>query len=81
VSGAYDVFCAIEDSVAVAGMLRLASLGLEGGECSGAAVGAAEALLADGGARAALGAGPDSSVLVLLTEGVTDPEAYERLIG
>jgi diaminopropionate ammonia-lyase len=81
VSAAYDVFCAIEDSVAVAGMRRLASLGLEAGECSGAAVGAAEALLADGGARAALGAGPDSSVLVLLTEGVTDPEAYERLIG
>ena len=37
------------------------------------AVGAAARLLADRAARHDLRAGPDSTVLVLLTEGVTDP--------
>jgi diaminopropionate ammonia-lyase len=81
VSGGFDLLCAVEDAVAVEGMRRLAALGLEAGECSGAAAGAAGHLLADHAAREALGAGTDSSVLVLLTEGVTDPDAYARLIG
>lgn len=80
VSGGFDVFCAAEDALAVEGMRRLAELGLAAGECSGGAAGAAGRLLADPGAREALGAGPDSSVLVLLTEGVTDPDAYSRLV-
>lgn len=80
VSRGFDLFCAAEDEVAVEGTRRLAALGLEVGECSGGAAGAAARLLADDRARAVLGAGPDSSVLVLLTEGVTDPEAYERII-
>jgi diaminopropionate ammonia-lyase len=80
VSGAFQLFCAAEDDLAVDGTRRLASLGVEAGECSGGAVGAAAELLADGGAREALGATPDSTVLVLLTEGVTDPEAYERIV-
>ena len=41
VSAGFDLFCAIEDQVAVEGMRRLAALGLEAGECSGGAVGAA----------------------------------------
>jgi diaminopropionate ammonia-lyase len=81
VSGGFDLFCAIEDAVAVDGMRRLARLGLAAGECSGGAVGAAGRLLADPDARRTLGAGPEKSVLVLLTEGVTDPAAYERLVG
>ncbi len=81
VSGAFDVFCAIEDRVAVDGMRALAQLGVAAGECSGGAVGAAGLLLADPGARAALGAGEDATVLVLLTEGVTDPDLYARLVA
>jgi diaminopropionate ammonia-lyase len=80
VSRGFDVFSAIDDDVAIEGMRRLAELGLAAGECSGGAVGAAGLLLPDPAAREALGAGPDSSVLVLLTEGVTDPELYERLV-
>jgi diaminopropionate ammonia-lyase len=80
VSAGFDVFCAVEDDVAVDGMRRLAALGLAAGECSGGAVGACARLLDDPAARRILGAGPDSSVLVLLTEGVTDPEAYARLV-
>jgi diaminopropionate ammonia-lyase len=77
----FDVFCSIEDDVAVAGMQQLAALGLEAGECSGGTAGATGLLLGDPGSREALGAGPDTAVLVLLTEGVTNPEAYERLVG
>jgi len=80
VSGAFQLFCAAEDELAVEGTRRLAQLGLEVGECSGGAVGAAAGLLADPGARRALEAGEDTEVLVLLTEGVTDPEAYRRII-
>ena len=80
VSGGFQLFCAAEDELAVAGTRRLARLGLEVGECSGGALGAAAELLADPGAREALDAGEHSSVLVLLTEGVTDPEAYRRII-
>jgi diaminopropionate ammonia-lyase len=80
VSAGFDVFCAAEDEVAVEGMRRLAKLGLAAGECSGGALGATARLLADAAAREALGVGANTSVLVLLTEGVTDPEAYDRLV-
>jgi diaminopropionate ammonia-lyase len=80
VSGAFDLFCAVEDAVAVEGMRRLSQLGLAAGECSGGAVGAAGRVLGNPAAREALDAGADTSVLVLLTEGVTDPEAYARLV-
>jgi diaminopropionate ammonia-lyase len=76
----FDLFAAVDDGVAIAGMRRLAALGLAAGECSGGTAGATAQLLADPAARAALNAGPDTTVLVLLTEGVTDPDAYERLV-
>jgi diaminopropionate ammonia-lyase len=80
VSGGFDLFCAVEDALAISGMRRLADLGLAAGECSGGAVGACGALLGDPAAREALQADPATSVLVLLTEGVTDPVAYRRLV-
>jgi diaminopimelate epimerase len=80
VSSAFDLFCAAEDAVAVEGTRRLAELGIAAGECSGGAMGAAGRLLADAAVRATLEVGPGASVLVLLTEGVTDPEAYARLV-
>jgi diaminopropionate ammonia-lyase len=80
VSGGFELFCAAEDEVAVEGTRRLAALGLEAGECSGGAAGAAARLLGDPGAREVLGAAHDSTVLVLLTEGVTDPEEFARIV-
>jgi diaminopropionate ammonia-lyase len=80
VSGGFDLFCAAEDALAVEGMRRLAGLGIAAGECSGGALGACAELLGDPAAREALRVGPGASVLVLLTEGVTDPEAYARLV-
>jgi diaminopropionate ammonia-lyase len=81
VSRGFDLLCAVQDAVAVEGMRTLAALGLEAGECSGGSVGATGLLMADSQARAELGAGPESSVLVILTEGVTDPDAYARLVA
>jgi diaminopropionate ammonia-lyase len=80
VSAGFDVFCAAEDELAVEGMRRLAELALAAGECSGGALGAAARLLADPAAREALDVDADTTVVVLLTEGVTDPEAYDRLV-
>ena len=77
----FELFCAIDDPVAVAGMKRLAALGLAAGECSGGTAGAAAELMGDEAARAELGVGDDSTVLALLTEGITNPDDYEKLMG
>jgi diaminopropionate ammonia-lyase len=75
-----DAAIAIPDAVAVDGMRALARLGIAAGECAGGVVGAARALLA-GPHRADLGVKPDAVVVLPLTEGVTDPAAYEPLVG
>lgn len=80
---AVDGFCAIEDEVAREGMRALHAVGIRAGECSGGGVGAALRLLgsgADPAWRAHLGAGPDARVLLFLTEGVTDPDAYDAIV-
>jgi diaminopropionate ammonia-lyase len=81
VSRGFDLFSAVDDEVAVDGMRRLARMGLAAGEVSGGTAGAAGLLMSDPSAREALGVGPDASVLVLLTEGLTDPHAYAGLVG
>lgn len=70
-SAGFGLFSAVEDDVARSGMDTLARLGVEAGECSGGALGATALLLADPLAREALRADNDSTVLVLLTEGIT----------
>ena len=71
VSARFDAFCAIEDAVADDGMRRLAALGLERGECSGGVVAAGREL----------DLGEDASVLLLLTEGVTDADRWRTVVG
>jgi diaminopropionate ammonia-lyase len=39
------------------------------------------AAASDPAMQRALGLGPDASVLVIGSEGATDPEIYERLVG
>jgi hypothetical protein len=81
VSAAFDLFCAAEDELAVEGTRRLAALGLEVGE---SAPGGRRARGAPPrGRRRARGARADSgsTVLVLLTEGVTDPATYARIVS
>jgi diaminopropionate ammonia-lyase len=71
---AFDVFVAIEDDLAHHGMRRLAALGLDRGECAGGVVGAAQAALPRIDEH-------DGAVVLLLTEGVTDPEHFREVVG
>jgi diaminopropionate ammonia-lyase len=77
----FDAFCALDDSWAEEGIRRLASIGVKAGEVSGGTVGAALAVCGDADARTALGIDEHSSLFLLLTEGLTDPESWERIVG
>ena len=76
----FDAFCSLDDSWAEEGMRRLAAIGVEAGEVSGGTVGAALAICEDGHARAALAIDETSSILLLLTEGLTDPDSWRRIV-
>lgn len=84
-----DVFLAVDDGFAEEAMRRLAS-GAGGdprvvaGESGAAGLAGLLALLSDNEiaeARSALDVGPDSRVLLVNTEGATDPEGYRRIVG
>jgi diaminopropionate ammonia-lyase len=75
---------AIPDALTEEAMRHLAADGVVSGESGAAGAGGLLALLSGPGAafaRAALNVTPDSSVLVLSTEGATDPAAYTRVTG
>jgi diaminopropionate ammonia-lyase len=76
VSAGADVFVAVDDTAAETAMRDLAAIGIVAGETGAAAL---------AGLRCAVDAGiPDVAgrrVLVLCTEGATDPLAYERIVG
>ncbi len=81
-----NAFCTIPDAAAVDGMRLLASP--QGGDPvivagESAVAGLAAALLAaqDPAARASLGLGPDSRVLLFGSESDTDPALYQQLVG
>jgi diaminopropionate ammonia-lyase len=77
----FDAFCAIDDSWAEEGMRRLAAIGVRAGEVSGGTVGTALAICGNDEARAALDIGEDSTLFLLLTEGLTDPDNWRRVVG
>jgi diaminopropionate ammonia-lyase len=77
----FDAFCAIDDGWAEDGMRRLAAIGIDAGEVSGGTVGAALAICTDDDARDALGIDEETSMFLLLTEGVTDPANWQRVVG
>lgn len=82
VAGTFAAFVAIDDSRACDAMRELDRYGIEAGETGGAGLGGVRAVLS--GSRAvtdALGLGPDASVLLICTEGATDPVAYEQIVG
>ena len=81
-----DAVIAVEDKDAVDMMRRLAEPpsgdpAIVAGESAVAGLVALFAVMRDEGARAVLGLGPDSRVLVFGTEGDTDPELYQDLVG
>lgn len=93
VSTGFDVFAAIGDEYVPGALRALANDGIEAGETGAAGVAGLLALAkgakgAEGvderaiaQAREAAGLGPDSRVLFLCTEGVTDPESYEAMLA
>ncbi|TCP53487.1 diaminopropionate ammonia-lyase [Tamaricihabitans halophyticus] len=78
-----DGVVAIADDRARDAMRALAAAGVVAGETGAAALGGLVEVLTgpDAALRESWQLGPDSRVLLLCTEGVTDPEAYQRIVG
>jgi diaminopropionate ammonia-lyase len=84
VSRGLDALVAVSDSWAMAAMRALAAAGVLAGETGAAALAGLHAVCTDPAgatARSALGLRSDSRVLVLCTEGATDPAAWARIVG
>jgi diaminopropionate ammonia-lyase len=84
VSSGFDVFVAIDDDRARQAMRMLAAAGLTAGETGAAGLGGMLEVLSEGAPedlKARLGLDASTRVLLLSTEGATDPEAYERIVG
>ncbi|GAA2007321.1 diaminopropionate ammonia-lyase [Nakamurella flavida] len=83
VAAGTDVFVAIGDQAAEEAMRALAAEGIAAGESGAASLGGLLAVVEDGTdeQRAALGLTPASRVLLVNTEGVTDPVNYRRATG
>ena len=82
VASSFDGFLALDDEAARAGMRALAAEGIVAGETGAAGAGALLAVAAgdDADAREALGVTADSTVLLLCTEGATDPAAWQEVV-
>lgn len=81
VSGGYDAFMAVEDELAEEGMRALDAEGVTAGETGAAGLAGLLAAMDDAELRAAMGLDKDAKVLLLSTEGATDPVVYERIVG
>jgi diaminopropionate ammonia-lyase len=81
VAASFDAFVAIDDDDAKAAMRAFAEVGIVAGETGAAGLAGIEAVVGDPSARLATPLGPDSTVLLICTEGATDPVAYEQIVG
>jgi diaminopropionate ammonia-lyase len=80
ITAGMDEFVAVADDDARVAMRDLAAAGIEAGE-SGAAGLAGLLVGVDRGLGPELGLTPDATVLLLSTEGATDPAAYRQIVG
>ncbi|MGH3441717.1 MAG: diaminopropionate ammonia-lyase [Nitriliruptorales bacterium] len=76
-----SVFAAIHDDRAREAMRLLADAGVVAGESGAAALGGLLELATHDGARAALALDADAHVLLVNTEGATDPVGYKATVG
>jgi diaminopropionate ammonia-lyase len=84
VSRGIDAYLAVGDERVPEAMRLLARDGIVAGETGAAGLAGMLALVdeeANAHARAELRLGPATRVLLLCTEGATDPDAYRRLVG
>lgn len=78
--GHTDVWLAIDDAWTRQAMRELAAHDIEAGESGAAGLGGLLAVAGDERVREALGLDADASVLVVNTEGATDPDAYHEIV-
>jgi len=78
-----DAFVAVEDERARTAMRELAGAGIVAGESGAAGLAGLAELMAPEHepTRASLGVGRETRVLLISTEGATDPAAYEQIVG
>jgi len=76
-----DWFVSVDDESARDAMRDLADSAVVAGETGGASLAGLRALLADSGAASELGDLSGKTALVIVTEGATDPGAYEEIVG
>ncbi|MEO8541732.1 MAG: pyridoxal-phosphate dependent enzyme, partial [bacterium] len=74
-------FVSVDDERAIEAMRGLAGEGVVSGETGASGLAGLLELMADAAEAANLGLGPDARVLLLSTEGATDPAFYERVTG
>ncbi|MGH9113088.1 MAG: pyridoxal-phosphate dependent enzyme, partial [Acidimicrobiales bacterium] len=79
VTAGFAAFVAVDDDRCRAAIRVLAEAGLDVGETGAAALAGLMALLDDH--HAELPVGPGTTVLVIATEGVTDPAGFEAIVG
>jgi diaminopropionate ammonia-lyase len=80
VARGFDAYVAIEDDYARRAMRSLAAAGIVAGETGAAGLGGILALTERSNA-VEIDIDPTSTVLLLCTEGATDPDAYTRIVG
>jgi len=76
-----DWFVSVPDEAARDAMRDLADAAVVAGETGGASLAGLRALLADSAAASELGDLSQKTALVIVTEGATDPGAYEEIVG
>jgi diaminopropionate ammonia-lyase len=76
-----DWLVSVDDDAARLAMRELADAAVASGETGAAALAGLDAILADEGARAELGDLSGSTVLIVVTEGATDPDNFEAIVG
>ena len=75
-----DWFAAVDDEAACQAMRDLAAVGIVAGETGAAGLAGFEALIANDDFRSRTDVA-NATVLVVATEGATDPEHYEQVVG
>jgi len=75
-----DWFASVDDEAACQAMRDLAAVGIVAGETGAAGLAGFEALIGDEDFRSQTDIS-EATVLVVATEGATDPEHYERVVG
>ncbi len=76
-----DAFMTVSDCEAIESMRLLASMGVVAGESGAAGLAGALAVAQDADASSRLGIDRSSTVLLLNTEGATDPQLYQSLVA